>query len=329
MNDSKKLFHELNVHVLTLAPGIDEQKLARRLEDVLANYSIEIKSQIDMETDIEEKVMMFLSAKELEGASQATLSSYYYILRQFWNFTKKAATQVTTQDIRSFLASFNQNKRSTISTKLTTLNSFFEWLVREDMLLRSPTLKIKSPKVEKRNPKGLNIAELEKVRESCDTLRQRAMIEVFYSTGCRLSELRSLDRADINHQSMSAKVIGKGNKERVVYLSFKALYHLNKYLNSRTDECDALFVTQRRPFRRIANSSIQDEIDKVEKASGIDKKLTPHVLRHTFANLSMDSGIELADLQHLLGHSNPATTLVYTTVSEERKKQAFKKFHVQ
>ncbi len=128
---------------------------------------------------------------------------------------------------------------------------------------------------------------------------------------------------------MSAIVFGKGSKERKVFLSFKALYHLKRYLKSRTDDCEALFVTERRPFRRLTNRGIQFQIDKVEHIAQVSKPLTPHVMRHTFATLAMDAGIELADLQHLLGHENPATTLRYAPVSEERKRDAFKKYHVQ
>jgi integrase/recombinase XerD len=133
---------------------------------------------------------------------------------------------------------------------------------------------------------------------------------------------------DINLQSRSARVIGKGNKERIVYFSPKALHHLHKYLNNRSDDCEAVFVTERRPYRPMGIRAIQREVDAIEKASKITKNLHPHVMRHTFATLSMDAGIELADLQHLMGHSDPATTLVYASVSEERKQQAFKKYHV-
>jgi site-specific recombinase XerD len=217
---------------------------------------------------------------------------------------------------------------STIGQKLSVLKSFFGWLVKEEVLLRDPTLKVKLPKKPKRLPKGLSIEELETVRDSCNTLRQRALIEVMYSTGCRLSEVASMNKNDINIRTMNLKVIGKGDKERVVYLSIKAYLQVKKYLKSRTDDCEALFITSKQPYRRLGNRAIQREIDKIETLSNIKKKLTPHVMRHTFANLSMDAGIELADLQHLMGHSNPFTTLVYSSVSEERKQQAFKKYHV-
>lgn len=329
MTDNARLFHEMNVHIATLAPEIDERVLALRLEEILSSYEVVKRRAVDLEEDLPDKITMYLSAKELEGFSADSLSSYDYNLRQFARHCKKATSQITTQDIRDYLASYSTLEKSSIVTKLNNLNSFFDWLVREEVLLRSPSKKIPVPKLQKRNPKGLAIEELELVREACTTLRQRALLEVFYSTGCRLSELAKMDIRDIDLQSMSLKVVGKGNKERIVFLSSKAYYHLNKYLAVRKDDCPALFVTTRRPIRRMGKSTIQDEIDKIEQNSGIEKKLTPHVLRHTFANLSMEAGIELADLQHLMGHSSPGTTLIYTNVSEERKKRAFKKYHVQ
>jgi integrase/recombinase XerD len=150
-----------------------------------------------------------------------------------------------------------------------------------------------------------------------------------YSTGCRLSEIMNMRINDINNQEMSLHVIGKGNKERIVYLSFKAMHHLRRYLKSRVDDCEYLFVTERRPARKMSNRSIERVIDKIESRANISKKLTPHVFRHTFATLAMENGADLADVQQLLGHEDPSTTLVYSHVSEERKKQAHKKFHVQ
>ena len=143
------------------------------------------------------------------------------------------------------------------------------------MLLKNPTAKIKTPKTPKRLREGLTIEELELVRESCETIRQRALIEVFYSTACRLSELSSLNIKDINWQDMSVIVFGKGSKERKVFLSFKALYHLKRYLKSRSDDCEALFITDRKPYRRLTNRGIQYQIDKIEQVSQVSKPLTP------------------------------------------------------
>jgi integrase/recombinase XerD len=320
--------NDLNTIISTIIPDIDLNNLSVRLEEVLCNYNIERKSDLQLEKDIPEKIELYLSSKLIEGLSKKTIKGYKGELHLFSQHCQKATVRVTTADIRAYLASFDKAQMSTIGQKLSVLKSFFGWLVKEEVLLRDPTLKIKLPKKPKRLPKGLSIEELETVREACKTQRQRALIEVFYSTGCRLSELASLNRDDINLQTMSCKVIGKGDKERVVYLSFKALRFLDRYLKSRKDDNEALFVAGKRPYGRLSNRSIQEEVEKIEKASKIKKKLHPHVMRHTFATLSMDAGIELTDLQHLMGHSNPSTTLVYANVSEERKQQAFKKYHV-
>jgi len=161
----------------------------------------------------------------------------------------------------------------------------------------------------------------------CKTKRERALVEVFYSTGCRLSELASMNVDMINYQEMSTTVIGKGNKERKVYLTFTALFHLNNYLNDRTDDCGAVFITQRKPFRRMSNKAIQDEIHHIEQRVGLkNKKLHPHIFRHTLGQTMLDNGAKLEEVQHVLGHESISTTNVYAQVSEERKQQAHKRY---
>lgn len=328
VNDAARLVTDVRVVVEMLCPDVNLKKLALRLEEVFSNYKIQRKTTEDISLDMPEKIDMFIYARKLEGLSDLTLEDYERELRIFSNFVNKAVTQVTTSDIRKYLSSNKDNMMSTVSKKLSTLKAFFGWLVREELLLRDPTTKINTPKTPKRLPKGLSIEELELVRESCETLRRRAIVEVFYSTGCRLSELANLKITDVDMQSMSAKVIGKGNKERIVYLSFKCLYHLNKYLNSRDDDCEYIFVTERRPIRKMSNRAIQSDLNNINKKVELSKKLTPHVMRHTLANNLLNNGADLADVQQILGHEDPGTTLVYATVSEERKRRAFEQFHV-
>ncbi|WP_218668307.1 tyrosine-type recombinase/integrase [Sediminibacillus massiliensis] len=320
--DKARMTHDLSALVGTLSPDVDENKLSVRLEEVLSNYTIERKSYQEMEKDLEENVRIFLAAKEVEGLSPLTLGGYELELRLFRQHINKATALITPTDIRGYLASNREWMQSTVGRKLSMLKSFFSWLVEEEIILRDPTRKIKTPKTPKRMPKGLDISELETVRESCKTVRERAILEVFYSTGCRLNELTNIKRHDLDIQNMSLTVVGKGDKEREVYISHKALFHLQKYLHTRDDNCEYLFTTVRRPIRKICNRQIQRIINKIEERAGITKTLTPHVLRHTYANLSMDAGIELSDLQHLMGHSSPSTTLVYASVSKERQKHA-------
>ncbi|AVK85971.1 integrase [Lysinibacillus sp. B2A1] len=323
------LINEIITTVKMASVEYDETKLAIYLDDLLSSYSIEVLNEELLTDNNEEYLTMYLGAIRLENYAETTIINYQYELKRFLKFIMKPLLKVNTIDVRQYLTASSHLKSGTIATKLTIIKAFYTWLVREEIILKNPASKIKSPKVPKRLREGLTIEELEIVRESCSTLCQRALIEVFYSTACRLSELSALNIHDINWQDMSTIVYGKGSKERKVFFSFKALFHLKRYLCSRNDDCEALFATERRPYRRLTNRGIQYQIDKIEQVTQVSKPLTPHVMRHTFATLSMDSGIELADLQHLLGHEDPATTLRYAPVSEERKRQAFKKYHIQ
>ncbi|MCM3444390.1 site-specific tyrosine recombinase/integron integrase [Metabacillus halosaccharovorans] len=329
MNDTARLMNDLEVIVSTLAPETEQDKLYIRLEEVLSNYEIHRKTQKEIENDIQEKIDLFLSSRKIEGLSNKTLKGYKIELDLFARFVQKPVVQINTADVRKYLAHNDKWMVSTLDRKLSVLKTFFSWLVREELLLRDATAKIRAPKKPKRLIKSLTIEELEIVRDSCETLRERALIETMYATGCRLSEIKNMKKSDINLQQMSVRVIGKGDKERICYLSIKCLHQLRKYLNGRNDDCEYLFVTERKPIRKMSDRNIERIIDIIEDRSNLSKKLTPHVFRHTFAQLAMENGAELADVQHLMGHENPSTTLVYSHVSEERKKQAHKRYHVQ
>lgn len=329
VNDTARLSNDLLVTVSTLAPDIETNKVEVWLEEVLSNYEIHRRTQKEIENDLMDKIEVYLSARKVEGLSDFTIKGNRIELMMFAKYVNKAVVQITTSDIRKYLASNPKWMMSTVDNKLSKIKTFFSWLVQEELLLRDPASKIKPPKKPKRLPKGLSVEELEIVRESCKTIRERALMEVMYSTGCRLAEIANMKKTDINSQDMSLRVIGKGDKERIVYLSIKAMHQLRKYLMTRDDDCEYLFVTERRPFRKNSGANIERIVDKIEKRAKLSKKLTPHVFRHTFASLAMENGADLADVQQLLGHERAETTTIYAHVSEERKKQAHKKFHIQ
>lgn len=326
-NANEMLISEIVSFISELVPiHVDDVK--SKLSHIMAKYHVKFVERDETHPDLHEKIELYLSAKKLEGASENTLYNYGLQLRIFADKVKKKAENITPADIRVFLASFENNKQSTIGTKLTVLKSFFSWLHGEEIIQRDPTIKLKSPKEEKRLPNALTVEELEMLREGCKTPRQRALVEVMYVTGCRLSEVHQMNISDINTQTMSAVVFGKGSKEREVYFSFKAMYHLNKYLESRTDECKALFITERKPYHRLSRRGIQREIKKIAANVGLENKVSPHTLRRTFATLTLNNGAELAAVQELLGHSSPETTLRYARITEERKREQHKKYLV-
>jgi len=272
---------------------------------------------------------MYLNSIKVENYSLITIKNYQYELQRFVNHLNKPILKATTSDVRQYLSAQSHLKTSTIVAKLDIISSLYGWLVKEEELIKNPCLKIKRPKLPKKVREGLTIIELEKVRTACKTLRQRALIELFYSTGCRLDELRKLNIGDIDWHNDSVIVHGKGNKERRVYLSEKAQYYLKKYLNTRIDDCEALIVSERTPIRRLTNVGIQYQIRKIKELSGISKHLHPHIMRHTFAQLSLNAGMDIADLQALLGHEKADTTARYAQVSDKRKQTAFKRYHIQ
>ena len=315
--------------IITVCPKVDKLELQQSLSKVLTQYDIKPALVPNGHPDLAAKIKLFLAGKRLEGLATSTLESYTLELRIFSKYIHKATGEITTADIRIFLSEFAHLKTSSISKKLSVLKSMFGWLAAEKIIPNDVTKQIKPPKKEQRTPKALTIEELEKIREACVTSRERAMIEVYYATGARLSEVQQLNRQDIDYQAMSVQVVGKGNKERTVYFSFKSMYHLQKYLKKRSDTVDALFVTERRPYRRLSAKGIQRAVKIIAGRSEVKKNVHPHIFRHTFATLMLNNGADLVAVQGLLGHVDPATTLIYSVLSDEKRKQSHKQYLVQ
>lgn len=321
------LISEITGYISELVP-IHVHEVKNRLSQIVVKYHVTKPESDEVHPDLLDNIKLFLASKKLEGFSKNSLESYTLDLSKFAEHVKKPTVEINSADIRVYLSQFPHLKMSSVSKKLSVLKSFFGWLTAEEILLRDPTAKLKPPKQEKRMPKALSIEELEMLREACKTVRQRAFVEVMYATGCRLSEVSALNISDINFQSMSFKVFGKGSKEREVYLSFKACHHLKRYLASRIDDDQALFVTERKPYRRLSNRGIQREIKLIAQNAGIKKNVSPHVLRHTFATLTLNNGADIVAVQHLLGHSDPSTTQGYAVLSDEKKREQHKKYLV-
>jgi len=310
-------------------PEINIMELRSKIASVLINYEIKPINLDETHCDLLEKIELFLSAKKLEGLSKNTISNYRLELDIFARKVFKSVSEITTNDLRNYLGQFDHLKISSLAKRLSVLKSFFSWLEDEEIINKSPAKKIKPPKNEKRIPKSLTIGELEMVREACQTLRERTLFEVFYATGARLSEIYNANIDDINWQNMSLNVVGKGNKEREVYLNFKACYYLKKYLNSRRDDNPALFVTKRKPKKRLGKRSIEREIAKIGERAGIKNGLHPHRLRHSLATSMLNNGADITAIQSILGHSSLDTTQVYAQLTDRNKKEQYNRFVVQ
>lgn len=310
-------------------PELDQLKLRDILEEVLYLYQVTSKStDIARVNDIQDKIILFLASKKIDSLSYKSLYNYKLQLARFAFYMQKDIDKIETMDIRMYLGQLSKEKslkQTSMSTLISILKSFFGWLEQEEYILKSPMRKIKQPKKSRNLRKALTLEELELLRGGCKTLRERALLEFIFSTGCRLSEVMNVDIVDIDWTNYSLKVIGKGSKEREVYFSAKAKIHLEKYLESRTDNSGALFVASKKPHIRLGSRSIQREIKNIAERANFNKSIYPHLLRHTMATLALSSGASLSSIQNLLGHDDLATTQIYAKLDKSSVREDYRR----
>lgn len=274
-----------------------------------------------------------------KNESVHTLRNYLIDLRQFDSFLQgqsiRSVSDITHFVLRQFLAELatKKYKKTSIARKVAALKSFFKYLNRKRLLHGNPAKMLHSPKTEKKLPRFLEMNEAQQLldapaAEGFCGLRDRSILETLYSTGIRVAELVSINCADLDFFSGLVRVIGKGNKERVIPIGEKALQVLHRYLDEREQkvcQTDALFLNAH--GRRITTRSINRIIDRYIRKTSIAKKISAHVLRHTFATHLLNAGCDLRSIQEMLGHSSLETTQKYTHVTTERLKKIYEKAH--
>ena len=318
---------------LTLEFNFDwqqQRKISEIIHLSLYGYNVFPTETALVGSDIEEKIMLYLQVKKLEHYSKATLQNYFYTLRKFESFIKKPIATVNKNDIRFFLANCYSNcKASTINSKIFCLKGFFQWLTDEEIIPKNPARLIKDTKIPKRLRKSLTLQELEKLRLACQTNRERALLEFIFATGCRVSEIVNVNISDIDFNTNRLKVVGKGDKQRVVYINDKTKLHLENYISTRKDINPALFISERFPFDRIGKRGIEVIIGKLGVRARLGKSVYPHLIRHTMATLGLQSGANITTIQHLLGHTSPCTTQTYAEQSNENLQHEYNQHFIQ
>ena len=276
----------------------------------------------------------FISYLEIEkNYSPHTVLNYRIDLEVFLKFIDKTPLEkVDYLFLRKFLAQLRtQHYRArTLTRKLSSLRSFFKFLHREGFVKENPAILLMSPKLDKTLPKFLSEDEIVKFIEaasikSASGKRDRAILETLYSTGIRVSELVSLSVSDVDLISNIAKVSGKGKKERIVPIGDKALDAIRDYLQDRHHNSRALFLNKN--GTRLTDRSVRNIVNKHITAACLTQKISPHVLRHSFATHMLNRGADLRSVQELLGHINLSTTQIYTHVTTDRLKEVYNKAH--
>lgn len=263
----------------------------------------------------------YLMDLELRGQSKNTIRNYGYTLSNFFDYIEKNPESVTETDIKRYMLYLKNEKNATnrtIHRHLNALRSFFRY---QNISIAD---KVMLPKLSKPLPKFLTKEEMTLLLETPNKLRDKCIIRLLYSTGLRVSELVKLNKNDVKTESIHV-ISGKGAKDRIVFVDPKTREMLSLYISERRDNNDALFVSGHE--ERISPRTIQWMINRYSKKCGIEKKVTPHVLRHSFATHMLEGDADIVVIKELLGHSNLSTTQIYTHVTDERRKRVYEKAH--
>ena len=302
-----------------------------QLHKVLAHYlrGVTTSSAPNMEeTGNENQLKSFIAAKRVEGCSGKSLRYYESTIQNMLTAVGKPIKHITTDDLRQYLNKYQRGGgagKVTIDNIRRILSSFFSWLEEENLILKSPMRRIHKVKTGTTVKETYTDEALELMRDHSGSIRELAMIDLLASTGMRVGELVKLNRYDIDFTNRECIVFGKGDKERKVYFDARTKIHLKNYLDSRTDENPALFVTLQKPHDRLQISGVEIRLRELGRKLDIPR-VHPHKFRRTLATMAIDKGMPIEQVQQLLGHQSVDTTLQYAMVNQNNVKISHRKY---
>jgi len=326
----KTLINQIQTEMSGVLNNAQRQKLSDVLEHCFFNVDV---VALDNDNLIQSKSNQslkeeFLSAKQVEGCSERSVSYYSSTLDNLIKSLIKPFNQIETEDLRVYLSEYqkkNNASKQTIDNIRRILSSFFTWLEDEDYILKSPVRRIHKIKTMKQVKETYSDEAMERLRDNCKTIRDLALIDMLASTGMRVGELVKLNRVDVDFVNRECVVLGKGSKERVVYFDARTKLHLQNYLNFRTDDNEALFVSLLKPHNRLEIAGIEIMLRKLGRSLEINK-VHPHKFRRTLATRAIDKGMPIEQVQRLLGHQKIDTTMEYAIVDQQNVKNSHKKY---
>lgn len=272
-----------------------------------------------------------------EHTTNGYLKDLYEFLEYINNKGIKKFNNVTYQDLRLYINYlFNQGySNKTISRSISSLRSFFKYLKKEELIDNNPCTLISNPKLDKKLPKYLNFEETERLLnafniDTIEGIRDSLILEILYSTGIRVSELVNIKCSDISLSNKTIIVNGKGSKQRIVYFGEKCLKKLELYMKKSYNELNvnnAEYLLLSKTGKKLNDRTVREIIDRASSIAGIKMKISPHVLRHTFATHMLSDGADLRTVQELLGHENLSTTQIYTHLTNEEIRRVYLSAH--
>ena len=326
----KNIINQIQTEMSGILNNAQRQKLSEVLEHCFFNVDVVALGNENLIQSKSNQTLKeeFLSAKQVEGCSERSVSYYSSTLDNLIKSLTKPFNQMETEDLRVYLSEYqkkNNASKQTIDNIRRILSSFFTWLEDEDYILKSPVRRIHKIKTMKQVKETYSDEALERLRDNCKTIRDLALIDMLASTGMRVGELVKLNRVDVDFVNRECVVLGKGSKERVVYFDARTKLHLQNYLNSRTDDNEALFVSLLEPHNRLEIAGVEIMLRKLGRSLDINK-VHPHKFRRTLATRAIDKGMPIEQVQKLLGHQKIDTTMEYAIVDQQNVKNSHKKY---
>ena len=322
------LINEIEQAMLNVLDNEQLSQLRKVLDYTFRNISVTEKESLHTESNNATLIDNFIAAKKVEGCSDKSIFYYKSTIINALKRIDKEVVHVTTDDLRSYLNDYQSESgasKVTVDNIRRILSSFFSWLEEENYIVKSPVRRIHKVKVGKTVKETYTDEELEQMRDHCSNDRDLALIDLLASTGMRVGELVRLNRDDIDYQNRECIVTGKGDKQRKVYFDARTKIHLQKYVNSRTDTNEALFVSLLAPYDRLQISGVEIRLRQLGRELNIPK-VHPHKFRRTLATMAIDKGMPIEQVQHLLGHQSLDTTLQYAMVNQNNVKLSHHKF---
>lgn len=316
-----------------MLPYLDNAQM-EKLKDTLhyCMHDVEIvtdSSKLPKPVETNESLLSkFMSAKRVEGCSVKTLNYYQSVLLKLFSMVPVSVLHIKTEHIRSYLSAYADRtkcSKSNLDNIRRILSSFFTWLEEESYILKNPVRRIHKIKVDKTVKETYSNEAMERMRDECHCLRDLAIIDLLASSGMRVGELVRLNREDIDFDSRECIVFGKGSKERPVYFDARTKIHLKNYLDSRTDDNPALFVSLLKPYNRLQISGVEIRLRSLGRELGIPK-VHPHKFRRTLATRAIDKGMPIEQVQRLLGHTQIDTTMQYAMINQKNVKVSHQKY---
>ena len=322
------LINEIEQAMLNVLDNEQLCQLRKVLDYTFRNVSVTVKETVPAESNNQALVDHFIAAKKVEGCSDKSIAYYKSTIINALAKIGKEVVHITTDDLRGYLNRYQEESgasKVTVDNIRRILSSFFSWLEEENYIVKSPVRRIHKVKVGKTVKETYTDEALEQMRDHCSNVRDLALVDLLASTGMRVGELVRLNKSDIDYQNRECVVTGKGDKQRKVYFDARTKIHLQKYVDSRSDTNEALFVSLLAPSNRLQISGVEIRLRSLGRELNIPK-VHPHKFRRTLATMAIDKGMPIEQVQHLLGHQSLDTTLQYAMVNQNNVKLSHHKF---